>query len=737
MKKSYSFVASGTCRSSGTGIDARCIFFDDRSQISDLEFFDELQTALKLSKTLPDCVVILSSPALAKRLCGYWSTSTDQRSNFMARGAREGVHYVKSYYFFAWDAQGLTLETSEHAQPAPMPFDVPVEDFCQQGLRQLVKGNPVVQVAPAGHVFKHPSGTINKVFIQARELPVSEPELCFVGRSLCCAFTPGLLRGVQTVFVDTMSIYPFVREALDFAGATARIHSFHSYGALSELSPPSEPYVVVISASTTGGMARKLCRDQGFDDKRVLTLIDVSAAERKGTVLIPLDQVDDIYGAHLADGTETEIELVGEHFSSKAKPPRAVTLGQPHTPKDLIKILEEFGIGGTHAINHVPTGRSASKLVCIDADRVATSQKFQSWLKAEIPWSVSIAIDHIVFTNDAGSEAIAALAADIIARAKGARPTIIGYRDLDAASLSAAQGVLVVTAVAGDGGLLREISRDLREFVPPALPRHFLAGVGLPQTGDAWERLRQFLERNTTHRRYGFSSWLVLPIGPDGSDSAWRDLVELVSRAEMAVPPAGVVDSAIAEQSLTALSTAVGVAYNGFLPKSDETPLGLSDGFLFFGDAFKERLAEVTPATTYLAVSSVLQAARDLKIASNQLRPTGYESVVLAPENFLRFNDNLLQACILRAAHPSELDYSASPHLSTLMKEFLIKVFARHAHLYGAAALEFAAALATGRLKLKKADAQEVVSVTVENLRAQPSALLGLLLMLMVPGWNS
>src|SRR6266702_2926889 len=216
MKKSYSFVASGRCRRSGLSIDARCIFFDDRLPISDLEFFDEIQTALKLSETLPDCVVVLSSPVIAERLHGYWSASTELRDNFMARGAREGVQYIKSYYFFAWNAEGLTLQGSQCAGSDGFPFDIPVDDFRQQGLRQLVKDNPVVQVAPAGHVFKHPSGTINKVFIQARELPVSEPELRFVGRSLCCAFPTGMLLDVQTVFVDTMSIYPFVREALDF-----------------------------------------------------------------------------------------------------------------------------------------------------------------------------------------------------------------------------------------------------------------------------------------------------------------------------------------------------------------------------------------------------------------------------------------------------------------------------------------------------------------------------------------
>ena len=63
------------------------------------------------------------------------------------------------------------------------------------------------------------------------------------------------------------------------------------------------------------------------------------------------------------------------------------------------------------------------------------------------------------------------------------------------------------------------------------------------------------------------------------------------------------------------------------------------------------------------------------------------------------------------------------------MKEFLSKVFARHDLLYGAASIEFAAALATGRLKLKKADQKEVVSHAIERIKSTSSALLGFLLM--------
>src|SRR5690606_27009862 len=101
----------------------------------------------------------------------------------------------------------------------------------------------------------------------------------------------------------------------------------------------------------------------------------------------------------------------------------------------------------------------------------------------------------------------------------------------------------------------------------------------------------------------------------------------------------------------------------GFFQTPNGDKLALTEGFVFFGNAFKN-VSEVSDATVFATVAAVLQAARDLNSSDNQLRPNGYESVVLDPENFLRFNDNLLQSCILRAAHPSELDYSSSPQHS-------------------------------------------------------------------------
>lgn len=84
-------------------------------------------------------------------------------------------------------------------------------------------------------------------------------------------------------------------------------------------------------------------------------------------------------------------------------------------------------------------------------------------------------------------------------------------------------------------------------------------------------------------------------------------------------------------------------AFNHFLPTSTNTVLGLSEGFVFFGDVFNGCLPKVPPSATYATVASVLQTVRDLGVPANQLKPTGYESVVLSPENFLGFNDNIVQ----------------------------------------------------------------------------------------------
>lgn len=728
IRKAYSFTARGCCTATGHDVDGLCVFFDTRRAITHLEFFDELTTSLRNLKTLPDCVLVIADATNLEALYQHWIQCSADRDIFKERGIHNDIPFVKSYQFATWNvAAGLNIAHTDGAGSSE--FNLPMQAFVEQGLMALVAANPVVQVAPAGHVFKHPSKTVNKVFIQARELATSEAELAFIGRCLGWALPALRSPNLMQVYIDSMGIYSLVREALSFASSSASIHSFHSYDEISKLSPPTEPYAVVISASTSGGMARRLREEQGFEADRLITLIDASRQRRRGEVLIALDDISPDFGKQLSDGTEMQIELFGEHFSSKAKPPRAVTLGQMHAPKVLPLYLQQLGTDGALGLNMPGRGSGVPRLVCLDSGVVAKSGKLRCWLNDEIAWRLSVSIDHLVHADDEGSRELATEAGQMLQQAKGGETplALTSYKALTSETLRQSKGVLVIQAVAGDGGLLREISRDLREFLQPSIPRHFMVALGMPQSTESWLRLQQFLVKNASPREYGFSSWLTLPIGRDGTDTAWQAYATLASKAQITSVSVPGVESSVVEESMQQAAAMIKESFNGFLPNNGGAQLGLTDGFVFFGNAFDGPLAQVPTSTTFVTVASVLQAARDLANPTYQLRPTGYESVVLAPENFQRFNDNLLQACILRAAYPSELDYSSSPHLSGLMKEFLLKLFARREHAYGAAALEFAAALSSGRLRLAASDVQTLRAKAIEMLASTSSPLLGLM----------
>ncbi|MNG11106.1 hypothetical protein D3C84_946170 [compost metagenome] len=63
------------------------------------------------------------------------------------------------------------------------------------------------------------------------------------------------------------------------------------------------------------------------------------------------------------------------------------------------------------------------------------------------------------------------------------------------------------------------------------------------------------------------------------------------------------------------------------------------------------------------------------------------------------------------------------------MKELIAKIFARWEKTYGDAALDFAAAIATGSLQLTLDDTKALLDEAIENRKLIPTPLLGLLLL--------
>lgn len=723
MERFYQWMSEAS-NASGSH-EALVICYND-SELSVQHVFSDIEMALKAQRHLPDCVYILGTSDQLAVFNNGWADDQGRLANLLRRGVKNERVCVHEYVFLEWNGETFNTHVLGGRE---ITYRHDPSVLLKHGLKTLIEKNNVIHSAPSSHSFKHPSGTLNNVFIQARELASDEAEVCVVGYAIALEYG-ARLRPADKVFIDTMGIYAFVKNALGRLNGRAEVMSFHSYDRLKTMFPPTSDYFCVVSASTSGGMAKKM-GEQSFSNDCVATLIDRTADDRYGRVLVALDDIGYPLPVKAEEGC-TLIEIIGENFSAKSKPPKSITISMKHGPKPLSKFHKYFGMGGIIGFNR---SSRPHKLLTLDPDLLLADDDFKRWLAAEIDWSVSMATNLIVYADDPGSKKLGELTHELLSQKWGATKSIqcVPYSQLDEVDFGTVTGVLVTTVVARDGGILREISRDLRAYMDASVPRRFLAPIGIPQSGRAWTLLKSFLMKNPTPRDYGFSNWLCLPIGDDGKENAWNRLVLIGSAGQ--VDDAGFtpnVEESVRHDSIDMATELVEEHKHSFLPKHDGSALALSDGFLFFEASSNvgRNCPNVPQSTVFFTIAAVLQFAREHDDHQLRLQPTGYESVVLSPECFLRFNDNILQASFLRACLPSELDYSASPELSKLMKEFIAKVFARWERTYGDAALEFAAALATGSLKLTQEDTRALLEEAIEDRKAEASSLLGLLLLI-------
>lgn len=106
----------------------------------------------------------------------------------------------------------------------------------------------------------------------------------------------------------------------------------------------------------------------------------------------------------------------------------------------------------------------------------------------------------------------------------------------------------------------------------------------------------------------------------------------------------------------------------------------------------------------FLTILWILQNARDsAKIdQSKRLESGELQQVLLSPEIFSRYYDGIIQGAFLRAALPTELDYSAHEPHSASMADIILRVVQGYGFERGDASMEFITALAIGKIRLHK-----------------------------------
>lgn len=582
--------------------------------------------------------------------------------------------------------------------------------------------------------YVKPSEKHTDQFLRASNVLQLEAEVELIAWS-CLRFLPS---DTAFVYTDTagINIVGASIRALqrDLAGEprTFAIDSFNSYRGLKDFNGIQAHSFWLISATTSGGLAKQIQETTGADPKRILTLFGLGVESDQVVCLLDLDEVRNPQGllpvrsfdpsaevCTLCAQGSSPIRLGDEQFLPRTTMVEPVLPGSRHLPKFLIDRLRRFmGRGVTRAHFDAEPSAASQTDIFFDlqplAENVSTklldrapyaNPALEDRLAERIRQSAPADTTHVVHPAEPASEALAQLVQAFLHQ-NGSRTVVtVSARDLTSEhGLDASATVMVVASVMATGMSIVDLSRRLRQ----CKVQRIVYLVWLDRTPS--ERTSQQIQSHVRMGNYDVHvlERLPLPVHAPAVGSAWARERELLLKIQDDAP----IDFAPTLQArLNHLDDAKSNKVRGlkdglFWPDADQSPLALSDGFVFLPRDIEP--SEVSQADIFLVVCLLLHRMRT-NGAEPPLAQHALLRRVLDVGTFYRFNDAILQAAFLRASEPGELDYMSNEQESMAMALFLERVFTKDTTGLGRAAPEFALALATGHIRLVRSHLRQLL----------------------------
>ena len=543
------------------------------------------------------------------------------------------------------------------------------------------------------------------------------------------------LQDVKHIVTDTSGIFSVLLEALGEARRLSglslpepRLWSHRSHEGVADISrSTASAAVFVISASTSNRLARRLI-NRGVPPSRIVTLFELidpaSAAPIEGLVTLcsllkrgqaGLEPIIN-HEASACPDCKRHFHLVairGDQFS--IAPPRvtvvdikAVDLRDEH--KRALASL--FGLRAFFAYRTRLDNRVCS--LGIDVRPIvdgATPEKSREWLaRMRTRWgsivrrSATVTLRTVVAGSYPGSDVLAeSIQREAASRLGGvALPSVVNARALANVPAQPKTSTVVVSACIDEHQELLSVSRVLRD-VQEGGTTSYVSVVQLMSPTERGKRLKSNLTMGELGAEtFSYFTCLELPVDSYEDAPSWKtELLEL-QRFSAWLDEQDQDTPAVITERIERLQAAPadGLVDDLFWPDRDGQPLKLRSDFTLVEGALREPIA--TQADLFAAICVVLTSLRNHSEPARKLGHTAYERAVLSPGTFDRYNDGVLQACILRAARPEELAFGAcEDDLSEDMLRVLLDALpdVRRPEK-SEAVLEFVLALLTGRMTL-------------------------------------
>ncbi|PHN30858.1 hypothetical protein [Pseudomonas sp. ICMP 561] len=579
-------------------------------------------------------------------------------------------------------------------------------NILQAGMLRIFKTRQgLISSSPNFHFLK-PSNDHCNAFIRASNLLVAGEEVAFLAISLLPLLEPQPNR----IYVDTSSISYLVCKAVlmsgRYGGRVPLIESYESYTAVNQsfdfVEAPES--LVLISATTSGGLASKILNGTTFPNSQVVTLFyskligdQIGIYDVKDAIPAEVSSAKPEDCADCARGSRL-IKIVGDQFLPETPTNAQLIIKKTDFTGKRAKFFEDFAAKGLLQWRKASDIRADSKehfYVDVGLYLQAPTEEFSGEFEKAIKKYFSRDVGKVIALDDPGSTALMESLKSIVSNNENI--TWSRMADLVGDSLNDAASVVVVAGAITSGRKLLDASRRLR-CIAKSSSILYLVGFSKVPSMDILDQLRKDLQ-------LGGHTLIILRECPlprivAQIKTAWdAEEFHLSKFAGDQLSGETVELPAALTERVVALTGEAEGSNDLFLKTTSGDTLKLRNTFAFWSGLNIDN-QQATQADVYWTIQSILHDLR-AKPDENGLASI-YHSTVISPACFDRYNDGVIQACLLRAATPTELNYSIDNDFSQKMTDVLISVIENHENDQGEAALEFLMALWIDRLQITK-----------------------------------
>lgn len=579
--------------------------------------------------------------------------------------------------------------------------------------------------APAGVHFGKTSGKHSTEFLRVSNVILSTKASGLLAFFLMASLPK---QDVGRVLVDTAPLLSVAHALIRIAEVhgvwshSPPASSFSSYGGLQGLSGLRKRDLVIISASTSGGLAERLI-GMGASSQLVVTLFSLAAnvAETASPIVcdlkyepgrtfgyLPIE--NQIYGScKWCDQGFLLAPLEGDQFLLEKRPVKRLRISKADQASRASKLLERWTRKGYFKVDLYGSIEPRSPFV-FEADRaVADDDELRAKLIRQLQRYGPTPLHSVVLIG------LSKATYQVLIEAAGLTALYATAEVIDAGQVSTMTarpeaGILVLVGCLVDHALLRGINAQLRTKASNGRIA-YLAVFTFADSQKSLEDLDMFLtygEHGKETFTFKSAESLLLPWRAASERSPWDDERALLQQIKDDSPLAPEL-----AQRLNQLESAGAIDNTLFFAGKDDKALAIAPDFVYLDT--KVELGNTSQADIFLVVSNLLAVARSngLKNGQPQAHHLWAQSVygqvlvdlpTVCPRNFRDYNDAILRACFLRAASKQELNYAVDEECSAEVLDVLRAEVDAWPDNRGNSLPELLLALATRRLRLTEAD---------------------------------